>query len=75
MAYQVTKEAHEDGLLDRAEFAATMEELKATFRSNIIAATGGRLKEEQLRHLEQEALFPPVRTRPICALQCRAPNA
>lgn len=66
VAYQVTKEAHDDGLLDKSEFSATMDELKATFRTNINVATGGRLKEEQIQQLEHEALFPPVRVR-VCA--------
>lgn len=72
VAYQVTKEAHEDGLLDPSEFSATMDELKATFRTNINSATGGRLKDEQIKQLEHEALFPPVR---LCVCMCTHPLA
>ena len=61
VAFQVTKEAYYDGLLDEDEFEATIAELKATFRKQLHGnGVHSQLSEAQLLHLEQDAFDPPL---------------
>jgi len=60
VACQVAKEAFEDGLLVEEEFLATIDDLKANFRSQM--QENGEWSEKQLLQMENEAIAqPPLR--------------